>query len=166
MTQSAPDARASRGFLGSAVTPLRVLLVSFGALPFVTTLMRGRGLPGSWLFDAWFQLQCHQARVRSFALGGQLLPVCARCTGIYLGLAAGALVVRPRLGMRAALSWVGSAALLMLVDVGTERFGLRAELPLLRALTGFMLGYPIAAALSQGLGPFARATESRPTTGS
>ncbi len=28
---------------------------------------------------------CHQSISRSFALGGQYLPLCSRCTGIYLG---------------------------------------------------------------------------------
>ena len=33
---------------------------------------------------------CHQLPERSFFLGGQALPVCARCTGLYLSGAAGA----------------------------------------------------------------------------
>ncbi len=34
---------------------------------------------------------CHQLPDRSFFLDGRQLPVCARCTGLYLGAAAGAL---------------------------------------------------------------------------
>ena len=34
---------------------------------------------------------CHQLPERSFFLDGQQLPVCARCTGLYLSGAAGAL---------------------------------------------------------------------------
>ena len=30
---------------------------------------------------------CHQRPERSFFIGGQQLPVCARCTGLYLGAA-------------------------------------------------------------------------------
>jgi uncharacterized membrane protein len=36
-------------------------------------------------------LVCHQIPERSFHIGGAQLPVCARCTGLYLGAAAGAL---------------------------------------------------------------------------
>ena len=32
---------------------------------------------------------CHQLPDRSFFIGGQQLPVCARCTGVYLSFAAG-----------------------------------------------------------------------------
>lgn len=32
---------------------------------------------------------CHQLPDRSFFVDGQQLPVCARCTGLYLGAAAG-----------------------------------------------------------------------------
>lgn len=34
---------------------------------------------------------CHQAPVRSFHLDGVRMPVCARCSGLYLGAAAGML---------------------------------------------------------------------------
>lgn len=34
---------------------------------------------------------CHQLPERSFFLGGRQLPVCARCSGLYLGVAAGLL---------------------------------------------------------------------------
>jgi len=34
-------------------------------------------------------LVCHQVPARSFVTGGVQWPVCARCAGIYLGVAAG-----------------------------------------------------------------------------
>jgi uncharacterized membrane protein len=47
---------------------------------------------------------CHQAPVRSFHLDGVRVPVCARCTGLYLGAAAGMLgwwgARRSRIGRR------------------------------------------------------------------
>lgn len=35
---------------------------------------------------------CHQQRARSFAAGGVSVPVCARCLGLYVGGAAGAIL--------------------------------------------------------------------------
>jgi len=34
-------------------------------------------------------LVCHQLPERSFALAGRQLPVCARCSGLYIGIAIG-----------------------------------------------------------------------------
>ena len=36
---------------------------------------------------------CHRIPDRSFVIGGQRLPLCARCTGIYLGVASNLLVM-------------------------------------------------------------------------
>ena len=36
---------------------------------------------------------CHQRAERSFSLGGQPFPVCARCTGIYFGAALAAVAL-------------------------------------------------------------------------
>ena len=48
---------------------------------------------------------CHQLPERSFFLDGRQLPVCARCTGLYLSGAAGALAW---LIWKAARRWQGS----------------------------------------------------------
>ena len=68
-----------------------------------------------WLVPPWPPLEkahlvgyaiCHQIPNRSFSLGGHILPLCARCTGTYLGIAIGLATVallRPRARRRAAL---------------------------------------------------------------
>lgn len=38
------------------------------------------------IFDFFGSAVCHQIAERSFILGGETLPVCARCTGIYSGV--------------------------------------------------------------------------------
>jgi uncharacterized membrane protein len=43
------------------------------------------------LIDLAGSLVCHQRPERSFAIAGQLMPVCARCTGLYASGAAAAL---------------------------------------------------------------------------
>jgi uncharacterized membrane protein len=42
------------------------------------------------------RLVCHQLPARSFHLWNTSLPVCARCTGIYLGAAAAAIAIGQR----------------------------------------------------------------------
>lgn len=48
------------------------------------------GAPLSALTYAFGSLLCHQRPDRSFHLGAAQVPVCARCVGLYLGAAAGA----------------------------------------------------------------------------
>jgi uncharacterized membrane protein len=58
---------------------------------------RPAGVPAAYGFAlaayAMGRVICHQLPVRSFHLWGAALPVCARCTGIYAGAAAVALIV-------------------------------------------------------------------------
>ncbi len=89
---------------------------------------------------------CHQDPARSLSLGGATLPLCARCTGIYLFLGlclwTGLLAGRPS-GMRslaipAAAAAAGCAALLG-QWLGAQ-MGLWTSTPLSRILTGLACG--------------------------
>ncbi len=132
----------SCGSLGARFT--RGLLLTLGPLPFLPALL-GRWAhvpPVSWL-GAWFEFQCQQAPAR-LAPGAA---VCTRCLGLYVGLALGALLLRPRLRPALMRVWVGFASLLMLLDVASEQLDLRGPHPLFRLLTGLLLAFPVGVAL-------------------
>jgi len=93
---------------------------------------------------------CHQLPERSFFLDGRQLPVCARCTGLYLSAGAGFLgwciwkTARgwPRFAVapRAALAIVTVAAVPTALSYGTGVFGLWDGSNLTRALLAVPLG--------------------------
>jgi uncharacterized membrane protein len=61
--------------------------ILLGTAPLVATVT----VAGAALIYAAGSLICHQLPERSFHLAGAQLPVCARCYGLYLGVALGAL---------------------------------------------------------------------------
>ncbi len=128
---------------------LRVLLVTVAALPLVPRLTRdiaGLSLLGE-LTLSWFCIQCQRDPTRALVFWGESLPVCARCTGIYLGFGLGALLLRPLLAPAWLRAWVALAGALMLLDVFSEAFGLRPAWAPLRTLSGALLSYPVGGAL-------------------
>jgi uncharacterized membrane protein len=89
-------------------------------------------------------LLCHQRPERSFTIAGRQLPVCARCTGLYVAAMVGALaaIVSPVRRHRA-----GSARLLLAVVAlptavswGIERAGLAHVSNMTRATLAVPLG--------------------------
>jgi uncharacterized membrane protein len=124
----------------------RWLLSCFAVLPFLA-LLAEQLLPGSAVaegLDAWFSFHCHQAPDRTLRIAGNLLPVCARCTGLYVGLFLGALLQRPRGSQRSWGAVLGAATALLFVDVATQAAGLRVSSLVTRAVTGVLLAYPAA----------------------
>ena len=89
-TVSVHRAWLARGFLGAILMWMLMLLMVPLLLAretggrAVTTVAAGTYLVGS--------LICHQRPDRSFRLWGVQMPVCARCAGLYLGAAVGALI--------------------------------------------------------------------------
>jgi uncharacterized membrane protein len=68
-------------------------LVALLAIAWVTLLVTAPSLPAeaaAFLYVLCSRI-CHQIAERSFHVDGAQLPVCARCTGIHIGLALGAL---------------------------------------------------------------------------
>ncbi len=84
---------------------------------------------------------CHRRPDRSFFWKGKQFPVCARCTGLYLGYAVGVVLA---LVMGA---WVSYAAILLLVplllDSLTQYWQWRTSTNLLRFSTGLLGGIGI-----------------------
>lgn len=91
-------------------------------------------------------LICHQRPDRSFAIGGSLMPVCARCTGLYLSGAAGAVaaflvgVRRVQAGSRGVRVVLALAAAPTAVTVAIEWFGLAFPSNVARAAAAVPLG--------------------------
>jgi uncharacterized membrane protein len=91
---------------------------------------------------------CHQLPERSFHWHGAQLAVCARCTGLYLGACASAIVapLPPRLSARwasppARIAWMlGAAAVPMAITLAAEWTGLWVPSPVMRAVTGVLVG--------------------------
>ena len=89
-------------------------------------------------------LICHQRAERSFHLAGVQQPVCARCTGLYVSGAAGALVAwaswrRPRVPRRTRRVLV-LAAVPTALSVALEFAGLVYPSNIARALCALPLG--------------------------
>lgn len=89
---------------------------------------------------------CHQIPERSVHLDGVQLPVCARCFGMYGGLAIGAVVWLATGGDRGrparwpVARWFAIAAVPTLVTVALETAGLVHSTNLVRLLAGAVLG--------------------------
>ena len=93
-------------------------------------------------------LICHQLPDRSFHLAGAQLPVCARCLGLYVGGAAGALVWMIAASRRArpwpreqALAFLAVAAVPTAVTAGTAIAGVGDPSNLWRAALAVPLGF-------------------------
>lgn len=126
----------------------RAALIFSGALPWLVPWARGHldlGEIGVAL-DALFLPMCHRVPERSLAISGVLMPLCSRCAGIFAGIALGALIARPRLGMRAWKLCLAAAAALMLLEVLTQDMGIHPVFHPTRIATGVLLGYAMAAA--------------------
>jgi uncharacterized membrane protein len=95
---------------------------------------------------------CNQLPARSFFAGGHQLPVCARCTGIYVGFVVSLAVIsflergRRRSGMPPAwLLGLGVAAIAVMAwDGVTSYAGLRETTNVLRLATGLGTGFALS----------------------
>lgn len=119
---------------------IRSLLVFAGLIPFLPGLLEGvpgLSIVGQWI-DAWLELQCGRDPGRMLPMGA----ACARCLGIYVGLALGALVVRPRLPVGVLLRLTLGGLALLALDVGSEALLDRPAWAPLRVATGLAFAHP------------------------
>ena len=134
-------------------------LVVFSAIGWIAVLVATPFLPAApaaFLYALGSRI-CHQIAARSFHLDGAQLPVCARCTGIYAGLAIGALyatfAIFRRPGQISSRWVLVGGALPTLVTVAAEWTGIWPMSNVARAMAGGPLGIAV------GLVVFAALTE-------
>src|ERR1017187_5433555 len=112
------------------------------------------------LLAHWFAAVCGQYPGHTWAPGGILLPCCQRCTGLYVGAGAAALLhlwLRPKLSGR--FLEIHGAFLVVMVPFG---FHWVAQGPVLRTLTGVLFGFGIVTFLWLPLNQRAGKPLSRP----
>lgn len=85
---------------------------------------------------------CHQMEDRTVVLGGNEMAFCARCTGVWLGLFAGLLLISFfEIPLDSSLVWIFIFGLIpMAVDGGGQLLGLWESFNFVRLLTGFLAG--------------------------
>ncbi|HEY0386227.1 MAG TPA: DUF2085 domain-containing protein [Pyrinomonadaceae bacterium] len=103
-----------------------------------------------------FSRVCHQIPERSFQVAGHSFAVCARCTGLYVGLAAGILLFPLVHSLRRTLPaparlWLLLAAAPTALDFSLGFFGLWQNTHLSRFLTATLLGAVSAFYIVPGL---------------
>ncbi len=81
---------------------------------------------------------CHQMSERSFVCHGKQFPVCARCTGVFLGELTGILSLR---WIRPPVWLLISFCVVMLLDWGIQALGWKESTNARRLLTGTLCGY-------------------------
>lgn len=95
-----------------------------------------------WMF--WMQLGartgCHQKPERSFFYKGFQFPVCARCTGVFIGYLL-AIIFFKYITLGYVFCIVMNIP--MLIDGGTQFMRMRESNQILRVITGIIGGYGI-----------------------
>ena len=97
---------------------------------------------GTWLHRLWY---CHRRPDRSFSVHGRQFHLCARCTGLVIGLLASPLVVSLN---ATALLWAAAIACAMLIVDGlVQHAGWCSSTNLRRLITGILAGVSVPAVL-------------------
>lgn len=147
----------------SAEWPARLFtaatLLWSGVLPMATLAARdGSGAPHALAASVYAigHVLCHQRPERSFSWAGQAWPVCARCTGIYLGAAIGVLLAqalrrRTIPDAPTVRLWLAAAALPATASLLYEWTTGQMPAHPVRALTGGLVGLAAAVLIAMFL---------------
>lgn len=145
---SAPSALWSRSLrIGSLDISLPQIVLASGIV------LYGFAVPGDIKFkmDALGFAVCHQIHTHSFTIAGHQLPLCARCTGMYLGILSTLFILSRLRKLSGGLPAGGVLAVLglffgaMVVDGANSTFqtlggGFWDSTNLIRLITGTMAG--------------------------
>jgi uncharacterized membrane protein len=116
----------------------------------LTTLLRAHGPTGLWVaFDLPFRLLCHRIPERVMDIAGTPLPLCSRCTGIWLGMSVSAALAWPALPLRVLRVVVPAAMVFMLGEVVTQDLGWHPVYHPTRLLSGLLLSVPFGGAIGK-----------------
>lgn len=125
----------------------KIVLAFLGALP---ALILGASTLCSWAIARgasmeWrtlFRVMCHGRIERSLALFDVPMPICARCTGIYVGLLAGLafFAVLPAIREEVMRRISFAAVTPLAIDGLTQLAGFRESTNTLRVITGVVAG--------------------------
>ena len=131
------------------VLALRVLGALLALSPVAPPVLHALGLHAvAQALDEPWTMTCHRLPERTMTLLGVAMPMCSRCTGLVSGLGLGLLVGAPYRGP-AVLRWtVLGAAALLVIEMETQEWGWHPVWHVTRLLTGFLLAYPIGAAVT------------------
>jgi uncharacterized membrane protein len=122
-----------------------VITSGVAALIFAAPLAqaRGNGLFADEVYR-FFSHVCHQASERSFHLAGFQLAVCARCTGLYLGIALASCFYPLLRSLKQTDTlpcvWLFAAAAPMAIDFYLDSLSIWHNTQVSRFLTGILLG--------------------------
>ncbi len=112
-------------------------------LVLLAPLARAQGWPGAGLLFALFDPVCHQIPERSFWCFGHPLGACHRCTGLYVGFAAGLLLLPYLHRLREFILERPRVILLFLAPMAVDAMLLGLNTSPSRFVTGLVAAFPL-----------------------
>ncbi len=129
----------------SFIRLLRVVAVVVGLSPIVATLVVPALTPEvARIVYLVFKPVCHTKPERTIELLGVLMPLCSRCTGIFVGFVSAAVWPRPRWSIGASLGWGFVASVIMVMDVVMQDLKMHPVWHSTRIATGIVWGHVFA----------------------